>query len=500
MKWILLLALLIPQAFAHERAKTKEIVMGLAAEPRTLLPNMILDWTTQMQLGHIYDAFLDRDPKTFKPVPALATSWKVINELTWEFELRKGVKFHNGELFDGEAVKATIDFLRDPKNKSQYLGRVELIQEVKILSPHKVRILTSAPYPGIVYFLAGRQFLVFPPKVLREKGAEALTKEPIGTGPYKFGKLVPGERLVLEHNPEYWKGAPAFKKVTFRFIPEFSSRLAALLAGEIDVMKDTPPQAVELVEKSKVASVRTAESFRINYLALVNAKPGPIQDVRVRRALLHAVNVDELIAKVLQGRATRACGHVAKQNEIYATPRCTQYDPARAKALLKEMGIEPSDLKLTLNSPSGRYPMDKEVSLAVAAQLEKIGVKVNVVVNEWGTHLDKVKTKNAGDMVLLGWGGTVEGERTLNDLFKSDQPFVLYDGGKDMDEKIARAQTIMDRKARHKLTGEVQCKLQENVPWVPLWQQHDLYSVANWVEWNPRSDEKVWFYDAKIKN
>src|SRR5438270_166685 len=265
------------------QSRGKEIVVGLGAEPRTMLAVTIVDWTTNNMLEHMYDRLLDRDAKTFKPRPMLAESWRIVNDTTWEFKLRKGVKFHNGE----------------------------------------------------------------------------------------------------------------------PFTPESSARMAALLAGEIDIMKDVPPHAVEAIEKSGRATLRATVSSRINYLALVNLKPGPMQDLRVRRAMNHAVDVDELIKQVLKGRASRMCGPLAPANVDYAPAECYKYDPARAQALFKDAGVDPKALNLTLDTPSGRYPLDKDVSLAIAAQLQRLGIKTNVVVNEWGTHLDKIKNRNTGDLFFL---------------------------------------------------------------------------------------------------
>src|SRR5262249_23446792 len=197
------------------------------------------------------------------------------------------------------------------------------------------------------------------------------------------------------------QGPADISRVTFRFIPEYSARMAALLSGEIDIMKDVPPHAVEAVEKSGRARLRATVSSRINYLALVNLKPGPMQDVRVRRAMNHAVDVDELIKQVLKGRATRMCGPLSPANIDYAPVECYKYYPLPAHARFKDAGVDPKTLNLTLDTPSGRYPLDKDVSLAIAAQLQRVGIKTNVVVNEWGTHLDKIKNRNTGELFFL---------------------------------------------------------------------------------------------------
>jgi peptide/nickel transport system substrate-binding protein len=487
-------------ALAQDRVKTKEVVVGLGAEPRTLMGVTIVDWTTNNMLEHIYDRLLDRDAKTLKPKPMLATAWKVVNDTTWEFTLRKGVKFHNGEPFTAESVKATFEYMLDPATKSHYATAAywKPVKEVQVVNDSTVRLLTDKPYPSLLDHASLTDLLILPPKALKELGPQKLAEHPIGTGPFRFVEWRRDERLVLERNPDYWQGPADVSRVTFRFIPEFSARLAALLSGEIDIMKDVPPHAVEAVERSGRAKVRATVSSRINYLALVNLKPGPMQDVRVRRAMNHAVNVDELISQVLKGRATKMCGPLAPTNIDFAPVECYRHDPARALALLKEAGIDATKLQLTLDTPSGRYPLDKDVSLAIAAQLQRLGMTVNVVVNEWGTHLDKIKNRNTGDMFFLGWGPALHGQGTIEPLFKADATYSSYGNDKVLDDKIARAVTTVDARARAAAYAELQRLVHDEAPWVFLWQQHDLYGVAQTVEWSPRADEKVWMYEARI--
>ena len=483
---------------AQDRLARKEIVVGFAAEPRTMLAVTIVDWTTNTQIEHMYDRLLDRDAKTLKPKPMLATGWKVVNDTTWEFTLRQGVKFHNGEPFNAQSVKATMEYLQDPASKSHYAAYWKAVKEVQIVNDYTVRFVTDKPWPALIDRASLTDFLVMPAKALKEMGPEKLAQRPIGTGPFRFVEWKRDERLVMERNPDYWAGPADVSRVTFRFIPEFSARLAALLSGEIDIMKDVPPHVVDAVDKSGRAKIRTAVSSRINYLALVTLKPGPMQDLRVRRAMSHAVDVDELIAKVLQGRASKICGPLSPANVDYTPVECYKYDPARAQALFKEAGVDPTKLQLTLDSPSGRYPLDKDVSLAIAAQLQRLGIKVNVVVNEWGTHLDKVKNRTTGEMFFLGWGPAIFGQTVMEPLFKADQTYASYGNNKLVDDKVARAITIVDAKGRAAAYAELQKLIHDEAPWVFLWQQHDLYGVANSVEWSPRADEKVWMYDAKV--
>ena len=226
-----------------------------------------------------------------------------------------------------------------------------------MVDDYTVRFVTKQPWPNLVDSAASTNSLMMPAKALKELGPAKLAEKPIGTGPFKFVEWKRDERLVLERNPDYWQGPADASRVTFRFIPEFSARMAALLSGEIDIMKDVPPHAVEAVEKQ-----RPGQAARHRVLA--HQLPGagePQARARCRtcacgEAMNHAVDVDELIKQVLKGRATRMCGPLAPANVDYAPVECYKYDPARAQALFKEAGVDPSQARAHARHAVGPLP------------------------------------------------------------------------------------------------------------------------------------------------
>src|SRR5207248_5099679 len=159
-----------PAAHAQDRSKTKEIVVGLGAEPRTMLAVTIVDWTTNNMLEHIYDRLLDRDAKTLKPKPMLATGWKIVNDTTWEFALRQGVKFHNGEPFTAQSVKATFEYMLDPATKSHYNTAAywKPVKEVQVVNDYTVRIVTEKPFPSVIDHVSLTNLLILPAKALKD--------------------------------------------------------------------------------------------------------------------------------------------------------------------------------------------------------------------------------------------------------------------------------------------------------------------------------------------
>src|SRR5256885_3959402 len=228
-------------ALAQDRARTKEVVIGLGAEPRTMLAVTIVDMTTTPQRVHIYDRLLDRDARTIKPKPMLATGWRIVNDTAWEFTLRQGVRFHNGEPFNAESVKATMEYLQNPASKSHYAAYWKLVKEVRIVNDSTVRFVTEKPWPSLIDRASLTDFLVLPAKALRELGPAKLAERPIGTGPFKFVEWKRDERLVLEKNPDYWQGPADLSRLALPLLPQVSSRPPAPLSGEIGIMKGRPP-------------------------------------------------------------------------------------------------------------------------------------------------------------------------------------------------------------------------------------------------------------------
>ena len=183
-------------------------VVGLGAEPRTMLGTTIVDWTTNTMLEHIYDRLLDRDAKTLKPKPMLATGWKVVNDTTWEFTLRPGVKFHNGEPFTAQAVKATIDYALDPASKSHYATSSywKPVKEVQVVNDLTVRFTLSEPLVPLIAALTDRAGMMVSPKAA-QAAADKFGANPVCSGPFKFVERVAQDRIVLERNPDYWDAA-----------------------------------------------------------------------------------------------------------------------------------------------------------------------------------------------------------------------------------------------------------------------------------------------------
>ncbi|MDY0393762.1 ABC transporter substrate-binding protein [Virgibacillus halophilus] len=426
--------------------KKDSLVIGFESDAATLIANSDVNYVTDTQIRNIYDPLIERDKETGEFTPVLAEKWGNIDKTTWRIKLKKGIKFQNGADFDANSVKFSIDYILDKKNNSAYRSRWADVKEVKVISPDEVKIITIKPFPSLIQRIA-EDLLIMDPGYVKEVGTEKAAKEPIGTGPYKFMKWSRDNYLKLEAFNDYWQGKPKIKNLEFRYIPEFSSRLSAFLSGEIDMFKNIPVDSVEKVKSGDNATVEEIASSRVNYLALNTFHDGPLKDEKIRQAINYAVNVDELLESILNGHGTKMTGPLSELNAEYVKTDDYGYDPDKALKLIKEAGYDPKSLKLTLDTPSGRYPMDSQVAQGIASQLKEIGIQVDVKVNEWGAHLEKIQNRKMGDMFILGWGPAFDAQSTIENLFTKVAPYSsFYDKG--IEKSIYQTNQLFDKDKR----------------------------------------------------
>jgi len=291
---------------APARAAGNVLTVAFSTDIVTLDPHQNTDLNTMQVLLQIYEHLvaLGRDGK-FHPV--LAESWEVVDDRTWRFKLRHGVRFHNGEEFTAEAVKFTLDRLADTKEQMRSGPSFrQNIAEVVVQDPYTVLVKTKAPYPDLLALLHLSGGII-PPKYFQSVGKERFAREPNGTGPYRFGSWKRDVQVTLQANDQYWGGKPAFGEFVYRPIPEATARVAALVKGEIDLAADIPAERVKELETGRNTRVVSRPGQQI-YIGLDTIKVEPLRDRRVRQALNHAVDVDAIVRDVLGGQAVRLNG------------------------------------------------------------------------------------------------------------------------------------------------------------------------------------------------
>ncbi len=375
-------------------AAAQVLKIGLKTEPSSLDPQYHDLGPNNQIASHLFDPLVARDDKQL-PIPGLATQWKSISDTVWEFKLRPGVTFHDGSAFTAEDVVFTFErAAKVPNSPSPFTLVTRQITKLEIVDPLTLRIHTAAAAPLLPLDLSGLPILSR--KAAAGGAPEGKTTAEldrgeglIGTGPFKFVDWKRGAGLVLVRNDAYWGRKPAWTKVTFRPFSNAAARVAALLAGDVDLIEDPPTAELAKLRKDPKLAVAEAVSSRVIYIALdqfAEPSPGipdtaaknPLKDKRVRQALSQAIDRKVIADKVMEGVALTA-GDLLPWPD-FGTRKDTQpdkFDSAAAKKLLAEAGY-PNGFSITLGTPNGRYLNDLKVAQAIAAMWSRIGIKTEV--------------------------------------------------------------------------------------------------------------------------
>jgi peptide/nickel transport system substrate-binding protein len=505
---VLLAVVLSPIAAAA--APAGKVVIAQGVDPTTLDIMNQQESPASIIGSHIFETLWERDPN-LKIIPALATEMpKLVAPTTWEVKLRRGVKFTNGEEFNAEAAKFSIERVKDPKLRAS--SNFKPIESVEIVDPYTIRVHTNKPWPTFLTVMTFAQAAMYPPKAYAGKQPVDISRQPIGTGPYKFARWAKDEEIVLEANDGWWRGAPKIKTVVFRPIPDDAVRVAALQNGEIDVAVNIPPHLANPIANHPKLFLTTAPSIRTIQLMFqthnfdekthmaTGAYDGPTKDKRVRQAIQYALDADEIVKGVLDGKAMRMATMLTPLHFGYdASLKPIKQDLAKVKKLLAEAGY-PNGVEITLNGPQGRYVRDKEVAEAAAGQLNKAGIKTTVKTYEFVNYLNNLTYKHKGGPVwLIGWGTpTIDAETVYNPLFHNGSNLGTY-FNPDLDGLMDAAQKEMDEKKRLALYHQINKLWIEDAAAAPLYQQLDLYGASKRIAWKARSDERIKATEMTIK-
>ena len=487
------------------------VVVAQGVDPTTLDPMNHQEAPATVLANNLFDGLLERDPD-LNLVPLLAESYRSVSQTIWEFKLRRGIRFHNGEPFDAESVKFSLERLIDSRLNLRGASAFTSLSHVEIVDPLTVRIHSKAGWPLLPAVLTTGQAAMLPPQYYRNKEMPYLQKNPVGSGPFKFVRWVKDDRIELEANEHYWRGAPRIKRLIFKPIPDDAVRVAALQNGEVDVAVNIPPHLADIIANHAKLFLSTAPSTRTIQLLyytqqydaqhrLMGPYAGPTADRRVRLAMNYAVDIDQIIRTVLDGKGMRVA--------LMLTPKHVGFEPtfkpmtqdlARAKQLLSEAGF-PNGVDIVLNAPNGRYVRDREVAEAIAGQLTKAGIRTTLRVHEWGAYVNNmVYVHKAGPVYLIGWGagGTYDAEGVYDPLFRSGKILTNYYNS-DLDGMVDEAKQSMDPKRRLELFHRINQIVVDDAAAMPLYQQIDLYGVNKRLGWKARGDERIKGYDMAIR-
>lgn len=502
-------------------ASAAELKIALSTEPTSIDPHYHNLSPNNALATHIFGSLIEQN-ETQQLQPGLALSWKPINDTTWEFKLRQGVKFHDGSPFTAEDVAFTMSRAGNvPDSPSSFGIYTKPIKEVKVVDPHTVHFITEKPYPLMPNDVSTV-------RIISKKHGEGATtsdynsgKAAIGAGPYKLVSFTPGQSIVLEANPNYWGEKPTFDKVTFRAITNAASRVAALLSGDVDLVDGVPTADIAQLKKNPDVAISQAVSNRVIYLHIdsdrdvtphATGKDGkeiknPFKDVRVRRAISMAINRQAIVDRVMEGVAIPA-GQLLPKGFFGVSPniQVPTYNPQGAKKLLAEAGY-PDGFKLTIHGPNDRYINDAQIVQAVAQMLSRIGIEAAVDTMPRSTFFGRA-SKLEFSLLLVGWGsGTGEASSPLKSLLAT------YDkaagmgpsnrgrySNKELDETLAKALVTVDDAARETLLQKATEIAMNDVGLIPLHYEVSTWATKKGLTYVGRSDQGTLATYVKMGN
>ncbi|HEY0453307.1 ABC transporter substrate-binding protein [Actinophytocola sp.] len=424
----------------------------------------------------VYDTLVSTDKGP--PEPWAAESFEPIDAKHWRFKLRAGMTFTNGEPLDAEAVRYTFQRALDDK-KTPWRVRIEALQKMTIIDPLTIDFFLSTPV-GNWPTRTSVVWLV-PPKYTQDNPGALVTK-PIGSGPFKLDSFTPGEKAVLSPNAGFWGTIPQLKRVELRSVPEESTRVSSLLAGDIDVAYRVLPDFADQVKAGgkKLISVPSGQSANIFFQTTTDT---PLKDVRVRQAIDYAIDKKALLDSITQGYGKDLGGQVVGKDSVGYDPHLKgrPYDPAKAKKLLKEAGYG-NGVTLAFDYSLGRYYRDKEIAQAISGYLDAVGITVKQNPLESGAWLDRLYAGSWGPINYwsiqdapaydLSW--TLE-------IFRSDN-IRKIDADPRLDQMLDKSFTITDITERGKYLTELAAYVQDQAYFVPFHSDPGLYAVDPSVE------------------
>ena len=494
---------------AYLAAETLSV--GIRVPPTAFDPQLSGVSSDYAYNSHVFNMLFYQHATTLQPIPHLATSAKLIDDRTWELQLRRGVKFHNGADFTAADVAFTFQRLPNVPNSDRLSANfASPVKKVEIVDPHTVRLITDVPTPDMVHRL------MFVSIICACVGPNPTTedfnngKATIGTGPYKFVEWKRGNQAVLDRFDGYWGDKPEFERIVLREMPNDAGRVAALQAGDVQLIDFVPPLDVKRLKQSQTVTVQSETSARVIFLQLDTLRDNspqvtdaagqpmtknPLKDLRVRQALKMAVNQDIIISRVMDGLATKVTqgvpvGIFGHDPKIPAA----KVDAAGARKLLADAGY-PNGFGLTLSCPNDRYVNDADICQAVGQMWSQIGIKAKIDAAPKSVFFRRLLNSELS-AYLLGWGNNngmsisfMQDVVATRNKEKARGSWNSVYSNPALDVEIDRAISAMDPKVQEPLLQAVMAKAVEDVAFIPLHAQQVVLATKAGLKAVPRGDE-----------
>lgn len=469
-------------------AWAQSITIAIGSEPSTLDPQLRDDGGERQVNDNIYETLMARTP-TGELVPGLAAAFPTqVDATTWQFKLREGVKFHNGEPFNADAVVASVTRVIDPANNSEQMAYYGTIKGAEKVDDLTVNLVTNGPDPILPSRLYWMKMIA--PGYSKDGD---LAGVPVGTGPYKFESWNRGTDLTLVANSDYWRGEPEIDGVTYRFVTEPGTRLSGLLSGEFDVITNLLPEFTESVPK--FAAVRSLETS----VFVLGTDNEVTKDPKVRQALNLAIDRQSMVESLFMGYASVAKGSHINPAAVGFNEKLEPYpyDIEKAKALIKEAGAEGKPLVVV--GESGRWLKDREQIEAVAGYWAETGLQVTTDIQEFSQYLESLMGDGPrpDSIFIANSNELLDADREMSFIYHKDGA-AASNSDAEMAAMIEAARTETDAAKRKSIYDQIQQKGHELSYTVPLFNLQDIYGLSERMEWQPRVDAKMIVSEMKV--
>lgn len=447
------------------------LVAGIESNPLQLDPRYSTD-ANSVRIGNlIYNSLLRYDERS-RLQSELAENWRMLDDRTYLFNLRRDVTFHNGKRLTAADVKHTYESILDPGSLSPKRGLLRPLETIDQIASHQLRFRLRAPHaPFIEQFTMGI--------VSADAGKAASDyRPPPGSGPFRLEALESGEKVVLGANPNYWEGRPGLAGVVFKIVPDALVRALEFKQGAIDFMQnDLEPEMLPWLKSNTDARVELNQGTTFQYIG-INLTHPILRHQKVRQAVACAIDRDSIIRHLLKNIVSEASGLLSPHNWAYdESARRWPYDPARAKRLLDEAGFSDPDgdgprPRFRLSFKTTNIDLRRRIAEAFKEQLQRVGIEIELRSYEWGTFFSDIKTGNF-HLYSLAWVG-IEDPDIYHQIFHSSSVPPNGDNrgryrNAEVDRLLEQGRVTLDRSERKVIYHNVQRLLAEDLPYVPLW-------------------------------
>ncbi len=452
-------------------AADKVLTIGAAVFPDSLKPGTS-SFASQSLLVQTNEQLVQRDNKGDLQ-PTLATTWEQIDPLTMRFHLRQGVKFTDGVEFTADDVVYTIGYVQNPQNAYGAAARISQVSGAVAVDKYTVDIKTKVVFPTLLRAMA--EILILPKHYAEKVGIKGLTDKPMGTGPYVFQEWVPGDHYTLTANKGYWGGAPKVDKVLIRTIPDGSTRVAALVSGEAQIIEEVPIDLIEQVEASGIAKVDSIATT-VGLVLTFDPTIKPFDNAKVREAFDYAIDKQLILKQILKGKGEILDGQVLTKNALGYNPdlKARPYDPAKAKQMLVDAGYD-FNTPVPILTQNGKYVSDTDICTAIAGMLNKIGVKATVNTVEGGTFQSMSNVLKMGPLHMIGWYNLGDADFATVWYTKAGHRTLWYN--EEYEKMFTAARSTNDAKERVRIYHEMGALAYRESPSLFLFGLPSLYAV-----------------------